>query len=43
MSQAPNGAKAAWALEMRGVTKQFPGTLAVDHVDFRVKKEKYML
>ncbi len=38
MSQAPNGAKAAWALEMRGVTKQFPGTLAVDHVDFRVKK-----
>ncbi|HIS80813.1 MAG TPA: sugar ABC transporter ATP-binding protein [Candidatus Scatomonas merdavium] len=23
---------------MRGVTKQFPGTLAVDHVDFRVKK-----
>jgi ABC-type sugar transport system ATPase subunit len=38
MSQAPNGAEAAWALEMRGVTKQFPGTLAVDHVDFRVKK-----
>lgn len=26
-----------YALEMRGVSKRFPGTLAVDHVDFRVK------
>ena len=26
-----------YALEMRGVSKRFPGTLAVDHVDFCVK------
>ena len=27
-----------YALEMRGVSKRFPGTLAVDNVSFYVKK-----
>lgn len=27
----------AYALDMRGVSKRFPGTLAVDKVDFRVR------
>ena len=31
-------AEAALALDMRQVSKQFPGTLAVDRVDFQVKK-----
>ena len=31
-------AEAALALDMRQVSKQFPGTLAVDKVDFQVKK-----
>jgi len=28
---------ANYILEMQGVTKQFPGVLALDHVDFTVK------
>ena len=31
-------AETALALDMRQVSKQFPGTLAVDRVDFQVKK-----
>ena len=27
----------AYALDMRSVSKRFPGTLAVDKVDFRVR------
>lgn len=38
MSHTSSGTAGSWALEMRGVTKKFPGTLAVDHVDFHVKK-----
>ena len=38
MSQEPKGTGEVLALEMRGVSKRFPGTLAVDRVDFRVKK-----
>lgn len=30
--------KEVYALDMRGVSKRFPGTLAVDRVDFQVKK-----
>ena len=26
-----------WSLEMRGITKRFPGVLANDHVDFDVR------
>lgn len=33
-----NMAETALALDMRQVSKQFPGTLAVDRVDFQVKK-----
>ncbi len=36
MSEMPN-TQAAYALEMRDVTKRFPGTLAVDGVTFTVK------
>ncbi len=35
-------AETGLALDMRQVSKQFPGTLAVDRVDFQVKKVKYM-
>lgn len=38
MSQEPKGTGEVLALEMRNVSKRFPGTLAVDRVDFRVKK-----
>lgn len=38
MSEVPNRSdNAAYALEMRAVTKRFPGTLAVDNVDLAVK------
>lgn len=36
MSNKPNDT--GYALEMKQVSKRFPGTLAVDRVDFRVKK-----
>ena len=29
--------KTPYALEMRGVSKRFPGTLAVNNVDFKVR------
>lgn len=38
MNSAFNQDAAVFALEMRAVSKRFPGTLAVDGVDFRVKK-----
>lgn len=38
MNHTSSGTAENWALEMRQVTKKFPGTLAVDHVDFHVKK-----
>ena len=37
MSKSSNGTEAVYALDMRGVSKRFPGTLAVDSVDFQVK------
>ncbi len=36
MSNQPKNTE--YALEMRQVSKRFPGTLAVDKVDFRVKR-----
>jgi simple sugar transport system ATP-binding protein len=30
-------------LEMRGITKRFPGVLANDHVDFDVRRAKHAL
>ena len=38
MSNEPNNAGQVYALDMQKVSKRFPGTLAVDKVDFRVKK-----
>lgn len=38
MSVASNKGSVEYALDMRSVTKRFPGTLAVDKVDFQVKK-----
>lgn len=38
MSNEPNNAGQVYALDMQKVSKRFPGTLAVDQVDFRVKK-----
>ncbi len=38
MSNGSNNTGTAYALDMRKVSKRFPGTLAVDQVDFRVKK-----
>lgn len=32
----------AYALDMRSVSKRFPGTLAVDKVDFRVRAGRFM-
>ncbi|MDL2236314.1 sugar ABC transporter ATP-binding protein [Christensenellaceae bacterium OttesenSCG-928-K19] len=37
MSEAVNTNENAYALEMRSVSKRFPGTLAVDQVDFAVR------
>lgn len=36
-NRIPSGQKGIDSLEMRGVTKRFPGVLANDHVDFDVK------
>ena len=38
MSSGVNSTGQAYALDMQKVSKRFPGTLAVDKVDFRVKK-----
>lgn len=38
MTKSSNGTEAVYALDMRGVSKRFPGTLAVDSVDFQVKR-----
>lgn len=38
MSNEATNKGQAYALDMRKVSKRFPGTLAVDQVDFRVKK-----
>ena len=38
MSSGVNSTGQTYALDMQKVSKRFPGTLAVDKVDFRVKK-----
>ena len=38
MSNGSNKESTVYALDMRSVSKRFPGTLAVDKVDFQVKK-----
>ena len=36
-NKLPSGRTRIDSLEMRGITKRFPGVLASDHVDFDVK------
>jgi general nucleoside transport system ATP-binding protein len=37
-SKAPGGQEQPAVVEMRGITKRFPGTLANDHVNFELKR-----
>ena len=36
-NKLPSGQTRIESIEMRGITKRFPGVLASDHVDFDVK------
>jgi len=38
MSQAANGSSGDVVLEMRGITKAFPGIVANDRVDFELRR-----
>jgi simple sugar transport system ATP-binding protein len=38
MSAAPGGGAATYAVQMRQITKTWPGVVADDHVDFQVRK-----
>ena len=39
-NKLPSGRTRIDSLEMRGITKRFPGVLASDHVDFGVKSSE---
>jgi len=40
LEKLPSGQTCIDSMEMRGITKRFPGVLANDHVDFDVKSSE---